>query len=316
MHSRKSPKISFIREIKRTLIVIASVVLLSWGISYADTLPSLRDLLKENATQGQRTFSTMGHIGSIEDFQILIFDAKNPEGESGFSYVVDARTAHIKSQEGGALTFSDLKEDQVVIAKGLLQENTISAHTLIIMPHAEINLEEVATSTDAFATSTDVFASTTDAAASSTQDSPNAEEASPSTDTLIGTVIDTVTDVIDTVVESVTDSLSGIIDTLTGTSTPAVEDTASTTESEINTSTSETEETSTSTESNVDTAIPVTEDTAPTPESGTNTSVPITEEIQEEAPVEQIQEEALVEPIQEEVKQEETPEPEPNLEVL
>lgn len=280
MHDKDFPKTSFIQETKRTLIVIASVVLFSWGISNADTLPLLRDLLKDTAPEEQRTFSTKGYISSIGDSSILIFNAKNKEGQSGFSYTVDIQAAYIKTSTGDALTFFDLTENQEIIAKGLLEGDTLFAHTIIVMP--SLALEETATSTDVFATSTDLFASTTDTTSSSTEDSTSTQESSTNTDTLIDTVTDTITEVIDTVVNSISDTVSEIMDTLTGTSTP--EDTIL-------------EETSSSTQS--DTATPPVEET-PT---------------QEETPVEEVpQEEIEPVPASEEIP-ESAPEPEPNLEI-
>lgn len=209
---------TFSSEIIRTGIVITAVVLLSWGVSYADDIPLFRDLLTQTSPEERKTFSTRGYTSTLTDSEVFIFNAKNPEGKTGFSYTVDISNAYIKSYTGDELSRIDLKENQDIIAKGLLQGDTIVAHTIIIFGDAPL-LEETATTT---ATTTDTLATTTDDIASSTEDSTTTDETATTSDSFVDTVTDTITDVVDTVVDTVTGVVSGIIDVITGTSTDPI----------------------------------------------------------------------------------------------
>jgi hypothetical protein len=161
--------------------------------------------------ESKRTFSTRGQISEVSATLVTIRNAKNREGETGFSYRVDVAGANIKSYTGEALSLSDIKTNQEVVAKGQLTGDTIIAHTFIIFGELPPISELIATTTEDIATTTQELV-------------PNIEEDSSTQDTASSTdsIIDTITDSVDGVIDRLTDTITSIVDTLTGTSTDPV----------------------------------------------------------------------------------------------
>lgn len=267
---------SLLGEVFKLTLVIAIVILLSKGISYASNTPLIQDILSRTdiSKDEVHTLNTLGYTTDITPTSFTIHNAKNPQGQTGFSYTVDIQDALIKSYTGEELSAQDLKPNQQVIAKGLLSNQTIIAHTIIIFGDAPSEL---------MATSTPEIATTTDTTATSTA---TTTDTATSTDSFV----DTVTDAVDTIFDTVSDTLSNIINTLTGTSTEPIQDI------------------STSTEESAQTDIPTEEPTEPTLAEPLSSD---TTPIEEPQSIEEAPEESTPEPT--EPQQEEAPAESPNI---
>jgi hypothetical protein len=237
----------FKREFFRTMLIIFTVMSLTWGITFADDIPLIENVVKmvtnNNEVAPQRV-GVAGIVIDIEESNLTIQKIYNNQLESEV-YIVNATNAVIQSKDYNDLSFADITPGTKIIAKGLLKNSNIEANKIFVFEEDLDLLSQVGTFVStAIATSTEELATTTDELATSTEESSSTttDETATSTDmstatetsTTSNSVIGTITDVVGSVVDAVTGVIGGVIDFVTGTSTDPISDT----DNDIDTSTS------------------------------------------------------------------------------
>jgi len=241
---------SFKYEMARMFIVIFTVAAIGFGISNADDIPVLKNLVQEHREEVRKSFNTRGIVSEINGSSITIINAKNTDEEVGQTYIVELNKLPVKingetrentlirDKFGTEFAALNIEVGQTVIIKGLLEGDIIFAHTVVIFPEIEKFVFETATTTidvetttatttedvsentidtaptTESSTSTEDTATTTTEIATSTEDASTTEDTSTTTESE-NTDQNIVEQVIETVTETVTDVVDAVVEKIT-----------------------------------------------------------------------------------------------------
>lgn len=228
---------SFKYEMARMFIVIFTVAAIGFGISNADDIPVIKEIVAPKEEVKPIPFSAVGIISEINEQNLKINPAKSADRAEGSFTISLSKLKTIETNTFDILTITDLKVGDKIVVQGATLENEIFARKIINFsprfpdtvtegkyPYIEpaLFVSEMATTTEDVATTTATTtidtASTTEVSTTTDENiSTTTEESSTSTNTssesndqniveqVIETITETVKDVVDTVVDTVTD---------------------------------------------------------------------------------------------------------------
>jgi hypothetical protein len=242
---------SFKYEMVRMFIVIFTVASIGFGISNADDIPIINQIVSPKEEVKPIPFSAVGIISEINEQTLKISPAKSADNTEDSFFISLSKLKTIETNTFNELTITDLEVGDKIVVQGATLDGEIFARKIINFsprfpdtvtagkyPYIEpaLFVSEMATTTEDVATTTIDTASTTEVSTTTDENiSTTTEETSTTTDTssesgdqniveqVIETITETVKDVVDTVVETVTNITNPE-------ETPAPEDTQTSTD--------------------------------------------------------------------------------------
>jgi hypothetical protein len=241
---------SFKYEMVRMFIVIFTVAAIGFGISNADDIPIINQIISPKEEVKPTPFSAVGIVSEINEENLTISPAKSADREEESFTISLSKLKTVETNTFDELTVTDLKAGDKIVVQGAILDNEIFARKIINFsprfldtvtagkyPYIEpaLFVSEMATTTEDVATTTIDTASTTEVSTTTDETGTTTEESSTTTDTSSESNDQ---NIVEQVIETITETVKGVVDTVVETvtnitnpeETPAPEDTSSQTE--------------------------------------------------------------------------------------
>ncbi|MEI6420335.1 MAG: hypothetical protein WCO30_01755 [bacterium] len=176
-------------EIVRTLITVAVVSAIIFGISFAEDLPFLK-----TSEPIIKRFSATGLVSKISDSEISLGEVESSDGSNVSTYTFNINTIErVESKNYDRLALTDLKVGDRIVVQGKDTDGVISVARIISFSTDESSSLIALTASSSLVTLASTSSSTTDSLVSSSTTINIAEQSATSSLENIGSTTDQVT---------------------------------------------------------------------------------------------------------------------------